>query len=496
MRISLRLLQHLCLILILMASVMTAFALLAGEGWASTGFITLAICAAALGALFRWRARSDEDYTTGETMATVALAWALAAALGAIPFVVAALLQPQLEALKVFADPVNALFESVSGFSSTGLSMVDRPADLPHTLQFWRSLMEWVGGIGLALLAIALLNPQTDHDDLFNSELNKPFGEDSRRMVIEIWGIYAALTILGIAAFWALGMPAWESLNHGMTAIATGGFAVTNDSFGAYSVPLQSVAIVLTILGAICFAGYHETLRQRNPLVLLRRGPVVFVFAGIAVATGLLWLSRLHFQSDDGLMTFLFQTVSAFGTAGFSTASLGDWHSAPLAVLILCMVIGGASGATTGGVKTDRILLICRGIGWRLQRLFGRGQDERTIDGESVRAEEARIRVETAATLVSLWMLSALAGCLILAPIAGDEWTLTQVGFEVMSALSSVGLSVGITDAALPASGKWLLMLLMWMGRLELFAVFALLWMPIARLRSAGTTLTQALGRS
>ena len=496
MRVSLRLLQHLCTIILLMAFVMIGVTALIGEYWLLGGFGALALAAGSLALLFYWSSSAEADFSSGEIMASVALAWALAAVLGAIPFIGAAIQNPGLPSVATFDDSLNALFEAASGFTSTGLTMVDRPGDLPHALQFWRTLMEWTGGIGLALLAIALMNPRTDHDDLYSSELNKPFGEDPRRMVLEIWAIYTALTVLGIGLFCALGMAPWESLNHGMTAIATGGFAVTNDSFGAYSTSLQGVAVFLTLLGAISFAAYHEVLHRRNPLILLRRGPVVFVLLGVVAATGLLSLSQSQFESDGGFMTYLFQTASAFGTAGFSTVSLGDWHSAPLTVLILCMLIGGASGATTGGVKADRILLLCRGIGWRLQRLFGRDSEQRVLDGDRVSAEDARIRVETAATLVSLWMLTALAGCLVLAPVAGEEWDFTQIGFEVMSALGSVGLSVGITGADLPASGKWLLIVLMWLGRLELFAVFALFWMPIAKLRAARAALGQVLSRS
>lgn len=465
-----------------MAGIMSVVAVLLGEPRFAAGFVVMG----AATALVRWPLSRHGDttgrrFSGGETMATAALGWAMIGALAAIPFWLSPWLADPRYDVGAFESPLNGLFEAVSGITSTGLTMVSRPSQLPPSLQLWRSFSEWIGGVGIALLMITLLNPKSDASDLFNAELNKNFADDARNTARWIWRIYLALTVLAIATFLILGMPPWEALNHGLTGIATGGFSVTDGSFDAYSRVLQNAAIVVMMAGAISFAAYRLALQRRNPLALVEQGPSVALLSGVAVATALVWLSRLEFETDGGLHAALFQSVSAFATAGFSTIDFSDWHSAPLAILVACMLIGGASGATTGGVKIDRILLLARGVTWRLQRQFGMAPTAVTIDGERYRAEDARLLVEAAATLVALWILTALLGCLALAATVGDEWAFTQVVFEVMSALGSVGLSTGITTAELSAVGKWTLILLMWAGRLELFALLALLWLPVAQ---------------
>lgn len=470
----------------LMGGVMIAVALLVGEGRLAWGFVAMSAAALAIGSsLRRLVAQPDDQLRPGEAMATVALAWALIAGLGAIPFLLAAWLLPDMPAVALFAQPVNAWFESVSGFTSTGLSMVSRPSELPATLQFWRSFMEWIGGVGVALLVIAWLNPAADDSDLFDAELNKNFANDARRSASWIWAIYGALTVFAVGLFLALGMPPWQALNHGLTAIATGGFAITDDSFASYSSAIQLAAMGITVLGAISFAAYRAAIEERRPWLLFKRVPTVCLLAGIALATALLWLLRWQLDDSAGrLLDALFQVASAFGTAGFSTVTLSNWPAPALAVLIVCMAIGGASGATTGGLKIDRIVLLVRGICWRMQRLFlGDGSAPVKIDGEALDRNTARLRVEGAGVLVMLWLLTAIAGGLLLTWTLDGSHSLTQIGFEVVSALGSVGLSSGITSASMPDAGKWLLMALMWVGRLELIAVLALLWLPWVHVR-------------
>lgn len=437
--------------------------------------------------VLRWLLRRSgsnrpRGYSSGEQMATAALGWALVALLTAIPFWFAPWAAGDHHNVRAFDSLLNGLFEAVSGITSTGLTMVSKPSELPGSLQFFRSLTEWVGGVGIALLMISLINPRTDGSDLFQVELSKNFAADAQRTAQWVWKIYGGLTLFAVGLFFATGMPAWQALNHGLTGIASGGFSVTDDSFATYSRPIQLAATIIMIAAAISFAAYRTALQRRNPLHLLRNGPTLALLLGIVVATILLWLSRLEFETDGGIYVAFFQAVSAFATAGFSSANLSDWHSAPLAVLVTCMLVGGASGATTGGVKIDRIMLLARGIGWRMRRQFGGPRpDEVRIGGAAYSPDQARLQVEAAASLVALWMLTVLLGCLALAAAVGDEWTFTQVAFEVMSATSSVGLSTGITSVELPETAKWTLILLMWAGRLELFSLLALLWLPWAR---------------
>lgn len=486
-RLNVHDLRSMLLVPVAMSVIMIGVSLAADEALLTPGFVALGAAAGLLHlALAPFVATGEWAPSTGETFATAALAWAIVGVLGAIPLYLGAFLIPQHPGVAVFSDPLNALFESVSGFTSTGLTMVEQPQTLPASLQFWRSFTEWIGGIGLALLMLAVMNAHRDGGDLFESELNKPAGEDRSRAATRTWIIYGVLSGASIGVFLALGMPVWEAVNHGLTAIATGGFTIVEGSFASYGAGIQWAAMLLMVAGAISFAAYRDALCARRPLAILRRGPVVLLLVGIAVAGSLVWLERGALGAERAAASAWFQVVSAFATAGFSTTSLSDWTPSSLAVLIACMLIGGASGATTGGVKTDRVLLIGRGVGWRFERLFrGAGDVPRTIDGQRYSADAARLQVESAATLVGLWLATAFAGCLLLMPAAGENRRFIEVLFETMSALGSVGLSVGITGPELPGTGKVTLMVLMWAGRLELVAALCLLALPLAHRRAA-----------
>ncbi len=466
-----------------MAMVMIGVAWLCGEmllAWAFIGMIGALLAVILM--LHLLQKDTEHSYSPGETLATLALGWALVPVLAAVSLGIAGFLVAENDAASIFRDPVNCLFESVSGFTSTGLTMVSDPSLLPATLQFWRSFMEWVGGVGLALLMMTVLNPSSDGGDLFNAELNKSFAGNARRTAKDIWWIYVLLSLFSIGLFAGLGMPLWESVNHGMTAISTGGFTITKGSFDHYATSIQLAAIIIMMLGSISFAAYHQLVVKRECLSFCRRAPTLFLISGIFTVSFLLWRYQRVFTVDDSYPTLLFQATSAFSTTGFTTTPLSDWHSTTLILLIFCLFIGGASGATTGGVKIDRILLLLRGIAWRYERLF-RGEIRREIfiNGETYDRNQARLQVEGAATLLTLWLLTGIVGCLIMVPIGIGKWSFTQILFDVMSALGSAGLSAGIVGIDLPDLGKWTFIALMWLGRLELIAAFALLLMPFAR---------------
>ena len=151
------------------------------------------------------------------------------------------------------------------------------------------------------------------------------------------------------------------------------------------------------------------------------------------------------------------------------------------------MTIGGASGATTGGLKIDRILLILRGVGWRLQRAASSSEpSSRRISGDDVTSGRARLYVEAAATLAALWIATLVIGSIALAFAVDRHFTFSQIVFETASALSSVGLSVGITEVELSDAGKSILIVLMWLGRLEIVAALFVIWLPLRRITAIG----------
>lgn len=417
----------------------------------------------------------------------VALGWALIAIMGALPLWLTALslTDDATPTVEYFRNGLNALFEGVSGFTSAGLTMTVQPSDLPYTLQWWRSLMQWVGGVGVIVLALAVTEPSQNQYMLYQAE-----GRQTRlrltitRTVKRIWKIYIGFTIASMVLFRVCGMPWWEAINHGMTAIATGGFSITNGSMSSYS-PLIKLAIMLVmVMGAISFNLHDRLLTTRRLSALLNNRQHFLLMVLLVVGTVVVTVDYFTFTRQWSVLDAAFQWVSALTTCGFSTQSIAFWSSSNKIFLSLGMIVGGAAGSTAGGLKLNRVLALCEAIAWRFRRptLASHQIVLRFINGQPLTPQQASRQIENATVLALLWGLSILVGVLVLMRFVPAEYDLSDVLFEVSSALGAAGLSVGITGPSLHWIGKTTLILLMWMGRLEIFPVLLIFTLPLNRL--------------
>ena len=252
-------------------------AVVAGEAFALPGFALTAVLSGALGGGLVAAGRRQRGGPSSSAP-LMAAAWLAAAALAAVPFVWAGMADGVSETTAAFADPVNALFESMSGLTSTGLTVASDASALPRSLQWWRSVLQWAGAIGVLYLAVGLADPGAAYDD--HGGLSDEMSVDAlsgRHAVRDVWAVYSAYTVASVAAFWAAGMPAWEALNHGLTGIATGGFTVTSDSFQSYGTGVKLVGVVVMVLGSVSFVLHYLALvrRQLGPVGRGRAGPPV-----------------------------------------------------------------------------------------------------------------------------------------------------------------------------------------------------------------------------
>ncbi|MGD1899857.1 MAG: TrkH family potassium uptake protein, partial [Phormidesmis sp.] len=382
-----------------------------------------------------------------------------------------------------FADILNALFESFSGFTSAGLTMTLRPSELPACLQWWRSFMQWVGGVGIIVLTVALMQPAQDQYVLYQAE-----GRQERirltvsRSVRRIWIIYLGYTGAGTLLFRTTGMTWWEALNHSMCAIATGGFSITDGSMGAYGVPAKLAIIAVMVCGAVSFSTHDQLLVKRNFLTVLKDRQHLLLIALLIVGSIAVGLEHYTATAQFAWIDSAFQWVSALSTCGFSTQSLQFLSSTNKLLLSMAMVIGGAAGSTVGGLKVSRVLALIEAVVWRFRRtgLSPRQIVLRRIDGQPLTPEQASRQIEDASALALLWLIAVVIGTLLLLRLVPSEYTLSDVIFEVTSALGAAGLSVGITGPALSWLGKSLLIFMMWMGRLEIVPVLMLLSLPLS----------------
>jgi trk system potassium uptake protein TrkH len=433
-------------------------AALAHEPSERTGFLlTAALSLAAGGALLlAGRGAADTDAREQGAERTVALAWLGAIGLCAVPFLAAGLSPDAGRAALPYASAVNALFESASGLTSTGLSVSPYEGELPRSILWWRSLLQWTGGIGILYLVFGLMPGAggAARATLVSAEEDPPEDESERaRFPAWVWAIYVGLTALAVVGLWATGVPLWEALNHGMVTVATGGFDVTGTSMHDYTRAQQTVAMLAIVSGSVSFGVYYLALvrRQYGRIARDRQNQllVAFVLAGAA----LLWLAATAVGHNLSAFDALFQTVSALCTAGFSSVALPDWPAALLLLLLPTMLLGAAAGSTVGGFKMQNVVWLGR---------WARG----TLGGQGVQ-DHGRPALKQLVRFVLTWA----AGAGLLVVLGADP---VQGAFEAASAIGTVGLSSGLTSPDLPAASRVVLTLLMWMGRLEVAAALAL----------------------
>ncbi|WP_435069735.1 TrkH family potassium uptake protein [Haloplanus sp. C73] len=397
----------------------------------------------------------------------------------------------QTATLAAFTEPLNAIFESMSGFTGTGLTMTDNEEVLPRTLQWWRTFSEWVGGVGVIVLTTAILSrPGSGSLTLYESEArSKKIHPSIVSTVRTIWWIFILFTFGSILALWLAGMPIWGAINHGMTGLATGGFSITDNSIATYdSVAIDFVLIPIMLLGSIAFP-VHYLILQGDLRNFYSDLQTRWVFGYMGIGSALLW-AFLYFAGPyetpfAALRYGLFQFVSAATCTGFQTAvdatnvALGRWPSYAQLTVTFGMFVGGAAGSTAGGIKLIRGLTLVKGIRHQIADVFYPESAVRRleINNRRLNEEEASREFMEAAIIVVLWSTFLVLGTfLLLLTLPSGEYSLANVLFEVASAQGNVGLSSGITGPdSLPMIGKIAFLFHMWIGRLEIIPVLVML---------------------
>lgn len=458
--------------------------LLTQEWFAIAPIVATAVIALAFNRVLHWWGQKTEQTSLYQAFISVALGWGLISTMGALPLWLTALNlgMDATPTVEPFRHILNAVFEGFSGFTSAGLTMVIHPSELPTSLQWWRSLMQWVGGVGVIVLTLALLEPTQNQYALYEAE-----GRDTQLRptitgtVQRIWKIYTGYTIASIVLFRICGMAWWPALNHGMTAIATGGFSVTDGSMSSYSAVTKLTIILVMVLGSISF-GLHDRLLRTRRLSPLWRDRQHFLLIGLLVIGVILMaIDHFTFTGQFAWVDSAFQWVSALSTCGFSSQPLFFLSSSQKILMSIAMILGGAAGSTVGGLKLNRVLAILEAIAWRFRRptLSTHEFALRRIDGEPLKGAQASRQIEDAAALAFMWV-TVIAFCVLgLMRFVPAEYGISDVIFEVSSALGAAGVSVGITGPSLHWFGKSLIIVLMWMGRLEIFPVLMLLSLPL-----------------
>lgn len=414
--------------------------------------------------LFLWRffrASLSSPLTTQEGGVIVLISWIVVILFSAWPIA---------EALNM--DFSRAIFESVSGWTTTGLSVVDVITAGPIIL-LWRSTMQLAGGAGLAIIMMSAIVGPTGvgiSSAEGRSDQLVPQVRQSARLVLII---YAGYALAGIVAYRLAGMDLFDAVNHSFAAVSTGGFSTRAESIGYWdSVAVEAVTLPLMLLGNLSFVTAWVLL-QGNLRSFFRNGEVRLMAVMIPLSIAALFLfncSRLYLLMGKALRVAVFETVTALTTTGFSTVSYEKWDPLAVLVLIMLMLIGGGTCSTAGGIKQFRIYMLWKLMVWEFRRPFL----PRTAvmirpvweGNRQVFVEDARARQIT--VFVFLYLTTFLAGVMILCACG---YSLRDSLFEFASAIGTVGLSTGVTSATMHDAALWAETIAMFLGRLEFIVI-------------------------
>jgi trk system potassium uptake protein len=419
------------------------------------------------------RSRKQFMFTTRDGFLLVSLSWAVVSAVGALPFVISSTIPNFTE----------AYFETMSGFTTTGATILTAVEQMPYSLLFWRSLTHWLGGMGIVVLVVAIM-PLIGIGGMPLIQAESP-GPRVDKIVPKVretakilWIIYIGLSVLETVLLLLGGMNLFDAVTHTFGTMATGGFSPKNASVGHYGSPYITVVITLFMIFAGVNFGLYFALFRRQWSSLKKNTELrayLFIFAA---ATLLIWFSlrKAGFYTDTGenLLHAGFQTASILTTTGYATVDFDLWPGFAKSVLFVLMFIGGSSGSTGGGIKVIRIMTLVKLSLKEMRYLLNpRGIHNMKINGETVRKD----MVFTVAGFIFLY--TALLFIITLAAAFSGIDLLSSLSTALVT-LGNIGPGFGLVGPALNFHFmepwlKWLLSAAMMIGRLEVYTVLIVL---------------------
>lgn len=431
-----------------------------------------AVITAACGFALRYftRKRLNKDLKKRDGYLVVTAGWLIMSLLGSLPYLLSG-------AIPNFTD---AFFETISGYTTTGASILTDIESLPKGILFWRSFTQWIGGMGIIVLAVAILpflgigGMQlfvAEAPGITPDKLQPRIQETAKRL----WLIYFGLTLLEAILLFAGGMSVYDAINHALTTMATGGFSTKNSSTAGFSPYIQYVLIVFMFLAGTSFTLTYFGIKRQFSKIRKNEEFVVYSLFILAITTVV--TITLLFVTDRGLeQSFrhsLFQVISLITTTGYVSADYTSWTPFLSVLFFILLFVGGSAGSTAGGVKVIRHVVLFKNSFLELKRqLHPSAIMPVRISGKAIE----RDIVFNVLAFIMIYILIFLVGVVLLSAMNVEFDTAFGA---VATSISNVGPGigdVGPTDnfSHIPWPGKWLLSLLMLLGRLELFTVLML----------------------
>ena len=377
----------------------------------------------------------------------------------------------------------DAFFEAMSGFTTTGASVLTSIEHFSHGIHLWRCLIQWIGGMGIILFTLAVI-PMLNHSggmQMFNAEVTGITHDKLRPRISStakgLWGIYIVLTIMLWVLLWCGPMNMFDSICHALSSMSTGGFSTSDQSIGAWdSLYVKIVITVFMFLGGVNFSLLFRASTGDFRAVWLNDTFRAYIY--IIVATMILFVGAITLQGQATSIEAvtidpLFQIISTITSTGYTVTNFENWGTFVLALVFVLMFFGACAGSTSGGAKIDRMLYLIKNLGNELKRcvhpnaIYSVRVNNKVIPSELVNKVIA---------FLCLYVVLIMVGGLVL---TATGLPLVDAFFSSFSCISNTGLGAGITGYGgsyklVPDIGKWILSLLMLIGRLELFTVLIL----------------------
>ncbi|MBN1804858.1 MAG: TrkH family potassium uptake protein [Sedimentisphaerales bacterium] len=410
-----------------------------------------------------FRDRNGQSLNIQQSAVIVVLSWVIVCLFSAWPFMA-------IQNLNF----TQAIFESVSGWTTTGLSVVNVEQS-SHLILLWRSIMQWAGGAGLAIIMLATIvgpvGPALGIAEGRSQQL-VPQVRQSAKIVMMI---YTSYVIVGVVAYNLAGMNIFDAINHTFAAISTGGFSTKTESIGHWnSLSIESVTLSLMILGNLNFLTAYLLLHGKIKSVS-KNGEIRLMLLLVPVCSVALFFlvcTSLYPALSKGVRVAVFETITALTTTGFSTVSYNNWNSFGVLLIIVLMLIGGGTCSTAGGIKQYRIYALYKSIIWEIKRFFlpRTAVTENYIWQGEQKDFISDTRIMQIGTFIFLYLATYALGSLV---IASTGISLKESLFEFASALGTVGLSVGVTGPQASPVILWTEIFGMLLGRLEFFVIIS-----------------------
>lgn len=432
-------------------------------------FLISVVVTMVLGVLLGHRKPKSYIFYAAEGFVSVSLSWLVLSIFGALPFWLSG----------EFSSFTDALFEAISGFTTTGASILSQVKGLSHACLIWRSFTHWIGGMGILVFVLAVF-PMNGGHLMFLMKAESP-GPSVEKLVprvkttaVILYAVYTALTLTEIFLLFFTGMPFFDAVNIGLATAGTGGFGVLNDSAGSYAPHLQVIITVFMILFGVNFNAYYLILSKK--LMSALRSEEVRTYFLIILASGLIIacnIRSMYATGAEALRHSFFQVASIMTTTGFSTVDFAKWPQFSNAILVCLMFVGACAGSTGGGIKVSRILIM-----WKtaLKELFTIKHphgvktikmDNRVVEHETIRSVNIFIVIYVLVYVVSVLLISL------------DNHDFTTNFTAVAATINNIGPGLSMVGPAenfgfFSDFSKYILMFDMLAGRLELLPMIVL----------------------